>query len=423
MKRIFGFLLLLLSLVGLAGVVLHAMEGDPPHPKGNAAYEQGQEIGKFAAPVVCVVLGVIGLGLILSDDARPAPPPRRNPVTGLRPGDHSLRGGQNTFASNPARLQLNAVRWLAANPWVPAVAAAMGFLGFIFLFIRVTAGVVLLLAAAIIVSRELKRAKQKFLMGDVCPGTVLSVQDNLVAVYTNLVTSGNVPRPAIKILKQPLRRITAEPAYDGMRVAAAALYYGDARLPAWKDFMPEVIHCVERDPDEITRVVGSIPEQEWQAFEAHLSQIAEARPGLYRMWQAAAAQGQAAISPGRAWFQTPMAKNLGVTFVIVFVLAGLGPLLRAVVSRHRAPRPLGYTIPSSLPQPASPANPGPGNSLYAGPGSTYTVGESVEAFWPGKWTPGKIVSINPGGFSMMVQVDDARFPQPIVLSTNQIRPK
>ena len=422
MKRIIGFLLLLLALIGFVGVVLNTLEGNSPRATGNAAYDKGQQIGTIAAPVTCVVVGVIGLVLILSDGPRPAPPPRRNPMTGLRPGDPSLRGGQNTFASNPARLQLSAISWMAANPRVPAIAATMGLVGFIFLFIRLPVGVVLLLAALLLVSRELKRAKQKFLMGDVCPGTVLSAQDNLVAVYTNLAT-GNVPRPAIKILKQPLQRFTAEPAYDGMRVAAAALYFGDVRLPAWKDFMPEVIHCVERDPDEIARVVGSIPEQEWQAFDGYLSQIPEARPGLYRMWQAAAAQGQAASSPGRSWFQTPMAKFLGVTFIIVFVLGGLSSLVRSVVSRHGMPKPMQSAIPPSMPQPGNPASPAPGNPMRAGAGPTYTVGESVEAFWPGKWTPGKIVSINAGGFSMMVQVDDARFPQPIVLSTNQLRPR
>jgi hypothetical protein len=51
----------------------------------------------------------------------------------------------------------------------------------------------------------------------------------------------------------------------------------------------------------------------------------------------------------------------------------------------------------------------------------YNVGDKVQASWGGKWTSGKITTINPGGFSLMVQLDDPRFPQPIVLSTNQIR--
>lgn len=48
-------------------------------------------------------------------------------------------------------------------------------------------------------------------------------------------------------------------------------------------------------------------------------------------------------------------------------------------------------------------------------------GDLVQANWGGKWTPGKITRVNPGGFTLMVQLEDSRYPEPIVLSTNQIR--
>jgi hypothetical protein len=51
----------------------------------------------------------------------------------------------------------------------------------------------------------------------------------------------------------------------------------------------------------------------------------------------------------------------------------------------------------------------------------FMTGSAVSAHWGGKWVPGSIQSINPGGFSVMVQLDDPHFPLPIVLSTNQLR--
>ncbi len=49
------------------------------------------------------------------------------------------------------------------------------------------------------------------------------------------------------------------------------------------------------------------------------------------------------------------------------------------------------------------------------------VGARVSAYWGGKWVPGTITKVNPGGLNFMVQLDDARLAYPIVLSTNQFR--
>jgi hypothetical protein len=432
MKRIFVLLLLLLAIAALSGSMFGDALAAGTQPSNSAAYEQGRAIGKYAVPVVLAVLVLFILSrLRQSSDRPPAPPARRSASSALpRPRDPSLRGGQNTFASNPARLQLGASQWLAANPWVPAAAACLGVIGIILLFIKAAPGIVFLIVAGLLVFRQVKQAKQKFFMGDVCAGVVISAQHNLVGVFTDLVAGGNVPRPAIKILKQPLHRMTTEPAFDGMRVAAVALYFGNVRQQAWQDFMPEVINCVIRDPDQIARVVGSISEQQWQALDTYLSQVPEARPGLYRMWNlapAAAGHAEPVYSTGRPWFRSAPAivalTVFGSIIGLMLVVSVLGSFLRAMDAR-KAGR--GRTIPPappSMPQferevPPPPFAPGPPRPTRAGP---YAVGASVSANWAGQWTPGKIVSINPGGFTAMVQFEDQRFPQPILLPTNQIR--
>jgi hypothetical protein len=91
----------------------------------------------------------------------------------------------------------------------------------------------------------------------------------------------------------------------------------------------------------------------------------------------------------------------------------MGLTIVGVVSRfsRRAPRPI-------------PPNPVQVNGSATGqpnPAVTYAVGDKVEANWAGGWIPGKITQVNPGGFSVMVKLEDSRFPYPIALSVHQLR--
>jgi len=115
---------------------------------------------------------------------------------------------------------------------------------------------------------------------------------------------------------------------------------------------------------------------------------------------------------------TSLNRDGGSVFSVKKVLQGLGAIVALLVvavvalylyGAHRARMRRAETfhppVPASSPVTASP----------------YNIGDKVQANWGGKWTSGKITTINPGGFSLMVQLDDPRFPQPIVLATNQIR--
>ena len=429
MKPIIGIVLLILAVAGGANFIRNAGRNHDTQSSGSAAYDQGRKAGKYTAPVVLAALGLLGIRLLLqSGGARGPAPERRAGTDGSLPRarDPSLRGGQNTFASNPGLIRLNLASWMAANPWVPIVAGTLALTGAIMFLFSWPVGLVLCGSAAVFLDREIRRAKQKFYAGDVCPGVVISAQYNLVAVFTNLMTGSNDPKPAIKILKQPLGRLSSEAAYDGMRVAAVALYYGQAREGAWRDFSPEVINCVVREPEEIARVLGSIPEREWQNLDSNLSQIPEARVGLYRLWDTKlnAAPGMKATAgrtpmslAGTPWFKTASAI---AGFSVVVVLAVLLVLVSVVGSAMRRKNNQIVARPkiniSREPSPTVTRNRAPLSQT-----GDFLTGSAVSAHWGGKWIPGTIKSINPGGFSVMVKLEDPRFPHAIVLSTNQIR--
>jgi hypothetical protein len=317
-------------------------------------------------------------------------------------------------------------------------------IGILVLFVKPGLGLALLATTAIYGFREIREAKQKYFSGNVCPGLVLSARHNLVAVYTDLATSESLAFPAILILKQPLSRLATGPARDGMRVATAALYLGSVKESAWKGFWPEVIDCVERDPDEITRVLGSISEEEWQMLDLLLAQVPEAKEGLHRIRNIPGINGspngwpdESTLAPPRPWFKSPAALfGFAAIILVTGVTLRTGVVGSAAKRTPPEPRfqrpatvapfspPAGMPVArpaATAPQPPpipAPGFPRTGPLTQTGP---YAIGGMVEAHWVGGWLRGKITSINPGGYSVMVQLEDTRFPHPIVFSTNLIR--
>jgi hypothetical protein len=218
--------------------------------------------------------------------------------------------------------------------------------------------------------------------------------------------------------------MTNEPAYDGMRVAAAALYFGNVRQAAWQNFSPEVINCVVQDPEEIARVLGSIQEHEWQSLDNCLAPIPVAKPGLYRMWEVdSAAPVETNFAPPKPWFKTTPA-IIGLSIFGAFVALIVGSQILASVARLMNHRNASTYHPAPFPSAPTPSAAAAMNTLKPSEtarAGSFTVGGKVEANWAGGWKPGKITEINPGGFTMMVQIEDSRWSNPIVLSTNQLR--
>jgi len=85
---------------------------------------------------------------------------------------------------------------------------------------------------------------------------------------------------------------------------------------------------------------------------------------------------------------------------------------RSVPTHTPAPRP----VPPGPPQVASPQPPGRGNAVA----NPYQPGQRIAAQWAGQWLPGTVVE-NLTPFTCRVQLEDLRFRQPILLSTNMLR--
>lgn len=130
------------------------------------------------------------------------------------------------------------------------------------------------------------------------------------------------------------------------------------------------------------------------------------------------------VMPAKPWYKTiPAIVGFSVAGSIVGVVLLIAVLATAshwaMQRRSASHRPATPMIsPPSRPAPPTPAASERWQPTQTGP---YTSGANITAQWAGKWIPGTVVSINPGGFSVMVKLEDSRFPHPIVLSTNQLR--
>jgi hypothetical protein len=118
--------------------------------------------------------------------------------------------------------------------------------------------------------------------GDVNPGVVVSTDPNLVAVLADMDSTGSNPQWIIKILRQPLARMTGGPPTVGMRLGTIAMYEGDAKKGRWDNISPRVANCVTNNEPAIRRVEASIPHEQWALLEAALPNLPQPyRPGIY----------------------------------------------------------------------------------------------------------------------------------------------
>jgi hypothetical protein len=65
----------------------------------------------------------------------------------------------------------------------------------------------------------------------------------------------------------------------------------------------------------------------------------------------------------------------------------------------------------------------PPRPTYTGHVGAYKRGQEIEANWAGGWIPGTVIEPLGRGISYRVQLEDRRFPHPLVLSTNMLRPR
>ena len=358
-------------------------------------------------------------------------------------GLSSMMVNTSTSASNAARMRVE-IGTLLACYWPVPVCCGVG----------VVIGVVgwlLLALPALIISGGcasmciwwVLHERAKFIGGDVNPGVVISERPWRMAVLADLST-GSGARPAIKIIRAPLSRMTGGPAQLGMRLATASLYAGRAGEDAWRDFEPTIVQCATRNEADIGRVMASIPARDWRSLDVALARLPARDTGLHRLWLEDEGSGTRAI---RKWAMialltlicgTPL---LAMTIAIVKKYAGppakqAQPITDSPTRRpqpavppsfgaRRGATPFGRTGPrvsatrpgqplrtppaavaveSARPTPAAPAVP-PAIPVPDGPSTSrepatttsgasaadFTAGQKVEIQWGNKWWPGNIV--------------------------------
>jgi hypothetical protein len=125
---------------------------------------------------------------------------------------------------------------------------------------------------------DIALVRQTYRLGEVRPGVVVSTHPPLVAVSADLASQSGIPRPAIKILRQPLQKIHGGTPPIGTLLAAVAIR-GDQ-----DHFHPQVVRCATSDEVEIGRVTGSLGQQDWNELQTNLSRCSSQTPGLHTLW-------------------------------------------------------------------------------------------------------------------------------------------
>jgi hypothetical protein len=184
-------------------------------------------------------------------------------------------------ASNPANVKVEMVHFLKCD--LKDILILVGALvagGVIAIFSWKPAVIVAGLGIAVFVF-SFFQTRQVFSDGDVCPALVVDPKRNLVAVGTDLSKTGE-PVPAVKVLKQPLGRVTGGPFEKDTRLAFVAMYNGFKHEPRWRGFGGYLVNSGTTNEKTIRRVLKSIDVEQWEQLEAALDQLDKPyRPGLY----------------------------------------------------------------------------------------------------------------------------------------------
>jgi hypothetical protein len=192
-------------------------------------------------------------------------------------------------ASNPGNLEVSLVKYFLCFPLWPSVFVLCCLAGAVVVALwpsSWTGGIAL--APILLAWAQWGATKNSFRKGCVCAGVVVSTDPYLIAVLSNLRFSPDVPeRNVIKILPQPLARMTGGPPDPETRLATIAMFQmspteQDKASGYFIDFHPKVVNCVTYNQKDIDRVLGSIPVEEWNDLDCGLKEVPRPyQPGLY----------------------------------------------------------------------------------------------------------------------------------------------
>lgn len=189
-------------------------------------------------------------------------------------------------ATNPANTRVNWLHFLRCDRKDLLILGGAVVLGGVIALFDWRPAIIVLSLAVVVVAMSLSQTRQVFREGDVCPALVVDPGQDLVAVFADL-SKGDEPYPAVKILKQPLDRVAEGPFESGARLAFVAMYNGYPREPRWRNFGGYLINTGTTNKKTIKRALRSIPDEQWETFEAALPQLPQPlRPGLYEIGSA-----------------------------------------------------------------------------------------------------------------------------------------
>lgn len=190
----------------------------------------------------------------------------------------------STRASNPGRIRVNILKFWTCYPFWPTLwlAGTVLFATLIPLTGIAITGVVVFGCFLIL---YWIRAREHFVHGCALPAIVLNPAQGLIAVSTDLST-GEGEYPAVKIMQQPLSRMTGGLPKKGQRLVAVAVYEQDPnQTDYWANFHPKLVACVTTNTKAIEESRQTISEDDYQELEQMLTQVKSRQPGLYRLWE------------------------------------------------------------------------------------------------------------------------------------------
>jgi hypothetical protein len=117
-------------------------------------------------------------------------------------------------------------------------------------------------------------AKQVFAEGDVLPALVIDGDRNLVALLVDL-SKGGKPIWAVKVLRQPLGRVTGGPFETGTRLAFVGLYNAPPSATQWKNVGGYLVNAGTTSGKTIKRVVASITDEQWSRLKKAVRTLEE----------------------------------------------------------------------------------------------------------------------------------------------------
>jgi len=195
--------------------------------------------------------------------------------------EHVISG---TYASNPGQVKISKLKYISSYPkwfwiWHGLLLVSIGLCFWSFGFIPF---VLFFIAACWLFW---KRVTTQFRSGCANPGQVVSIDPPLIAAFTNL-SKGVYDTNIIKILSQPIKKLSTGVPTIGQKIATVALY--EDNFPCgehWSSFDPKPVACVTKNQQAISGVMSTFSAEDWREMDEALLQVPQPyQPGHYRIY-------------------------------------------------------------------------------------------------------------------------------------------